>query len=194
MDDGVVGAGIGALAALDALALVDVGAAVFKVDGALGADLLTGAGKAVLAVLGDLVLVGGAGMAGVGDDVDQGRLVILLGHGGGVHALGDQVTAVAGAQAQTHGKAHALTGDGALEKGGFPVQGAVAGDDLVGQLVGGLVAVAGVGHPGHLDEDLFTDIRDQRGNSAHGKFLLCVFVIFWGENGCPTPLRGQYTI
>ena len=53
----MVGAGLGALAALDALVLVNEAAAVDEGNGPLGADLLAGSGQAVLAADGDLVLV-----------------------------------------------------------------------------------------------------------------------------------------
>ena len=167
MDDGVVRAGAGALAALDALVLVNVGLTVDEGDGAFGADLLAGHGQTVLAVLGDLVLVGGAGMAGIGDDVDQRGFVILLGDGGVVHALGDQHTVGCGTKTQTHSQADTLSGDGALQEHGVTVQGAVTGDDLVGQFFGTFVAVAGIGHPGNFGEDLLTDVGNQRRNASH---------------------------
>src|SRR5699024_8190642 len=55
LDDGVVLAGLGAAAALDALVLLDVALAVDVADGVLVADLLAGPGQAALAVLGDAV-------------------------------------------------------------------------------------------------------------------------------------------
>ena len=169
MDDRVIGAGGGAFAALDALVLVDLALAVDEADRAPGADLLAGGRQAVLAVLCHPVLVGGAGVASVGDDVDQRGLIVLLGDRGLVHALGQQVAGLDGPQVQTHGQAHPLTGDGTLQEHGFPVQGLVAGDDDVGKLVGVVVALAGVGHPGHLGEDFFTDIGDQRRDASHGR-------------------------
>ena len=42
MDDGMVGAGIGAFAAFDALTGINVASAVDEGDGPLGADLLAG--------------------------------------------------------------------------------------------------------------------------------------------------------
>src|SRR5699024_7711343 len=65
LDDGVVGAGVGAFAALDALVLVDDALAVFKGDSALGADLLAGPAQAALAQVADADLLGGAGVTGV---------------------------------------------------------------------------------------------------------------------------------
>ena len=156
-----------ALAALDALLRVNVAFAVDEGDRALGADLLAGGGQTVLAVLRHPVLVGGAGVAGIGNDVDQRRLVILLGNGGGIHALGHQTAGLDGADGQAHGEPYPLTRDGAFQENRLPVQGLVAGDDLEGQVLRSLVAVAAVCHAGDLGKYLFANIRDQRRNSSH---------------------------
>ena len=114
VDDGVVGAGAGALAALDALFRVNVALAVDEGDCALGTDPLAGSCQTVLAVLRHPVLVGGAGVTGVWNDVDEGRLVILLGDGGGIHALGHQAAGLDGADGQAHSQPHPFTRNGAL--------------------------------------------------------------------------------
>ena len=114
VDDGVVGAGTGALAALDALLRVNVAFAVDEGDRALGADPLAGSGQTVLAVLRHPVLVSRAGVAGIGNDIDERRLVILLGDGGGIHALGHQAAGLDGADGQAHSQPHPLTRNGAL--------------------------------------------------------------------------------
>ena len=88
VDNGVVGAGLGAFAAADALGRVDAALAVDEGDGLPGAHLLAGGGQTVLAHVRHPVPVGGAGVAGIGNDVHQGRLIVLLGDGGMVHALG----------------------------------------------------------------------------------------------------------
>ena len=141
--------------------------AVDEGDGALGADFLAGGGQAVLAALGDPVLVCRAGVAGVGDDIDERRFVVLLGNGGMVHAVGHQGTGLHGADAQAHCQAHALTGDGALQEHRFPVQGLVTGDDDVGQILGVGIITAGVSHPGDLGKDFFTNVRNQGRNTSH---------------------------
>ena len=171
VDNGVVGAGLGALAALDALAAVNEALAVDKADGIPGADLLAGGGQTVLAVLRDLVLVGGAGVAGIGDDVDQGGLVVLLGNGGMIHALGQQAAGLDGTDGQAHGKSYALTGNGPLQEHRFPVQGLVTGDNDVGQILGLGVVVAVVSHAGHFGENLFPDVCNQGRNTSHMKIL-----------------------
>jgi hypothetical protein len=49
------------------------------------------------------------------------------------------------------------------------VQGTVAGDDFVGQVIGGFDAVAGVGHTGYFGKDLFADISNQGRDASHKK-------------------------
>ena len=106
-------------------------------------------------------------MTGIGNNVNQRRLVILLGNGGGVHALGHQAAGLDGADGQTHGKPHPLSGDGAFQENRLPVQGLVAGDDLEGQILRPFISVAAVGHAGNFGKHLLTNIRDQRRNSSH---------------------------
>ena len=106
-------------------------------------------------------------MAGIGNDINERRLIVLLGNGGVVHTLGDQAPGLDGTDGQAHGKAHPLTGNGPLQENGFPVQRLVAGDDHIGQILRlGIVAV-GVGHSGHLGKDLLADVCDQGRNSSH---------------------------
>ena len=169
--DGVVRTGSGAFAALDAELLVDAALAVDKFDRALRAHALARGGEAALTQLVDTVLPRRAGVAGVGDDVDERRLVILLGDGGLIHALGQKRARLHGLEGQTHGQPHALAGDGALEKHGLAVQRALAGDDLEGDILH-IGVVAGVCHPGDLGEDFFSDLCDQRRDSAHDNLLL----------------------
>ena len=51
---------------------------VLKINGVLGAYLRARSGQAALALVGDDHLIVRAGMAGKLDDVDEGRLVVLL--------------------------------------------------------------------------------------------------------------------
>ena len=106
-------------------------------------------------------------MAGIRNDVNERRLIILLCDGSLVHTLGDQVTAIGRTQAQAHSKPHPLAGNGPLQEYRLPVQGTVSGDNHIGQLIGALIALAGIGHPGHLGKNFFSNIRDQRRNSSH---------------------------
>ena len=89
----MVRADLGALPAVNALLLVDVGLLVHKGDGTLGADLAAGVRKAALAHVGNAVDVVLAGVAGKLDDVDEGRLVVGL----GLCRLGEAVGELLGA-------------------------------------------------------------------------------------------------
>ena len=168
LDDGVIGAGVPALAALDALALVDAGpAGTVYVDGALGAGVLTVAGQAALAGIGDLVVGGGAGVAGVLDDVDQRRVVVFLGDSAFLHAFGQNGMLRHGAQGQAHGKADTLTHDGALQKDGIAVVAHLSWYDLIGQLLHTPVIAALVGQLGHLGKDALAHIGDGAFEISH---------------------------
>ena len=152
-DDGLVRAALLALAALDALGLVDVGLAMLEVHGLLGADGGAVVGKAALAGVGHLQMGGGAGVAGELDDVDQRRLIILLGDGALLHAIGNHIMLLHLAQGQAHSQADALAHDGALQEDGVTLIAHLAGDNLIGQLLHALDVVAAlVGHTGHLGE------------------------------------------
>ena len=71
--DGVVGALVEAPAAFDALVLVNVAMRVLvQINGILGAHIHAGMGQAALAAVRNPDLLGGAGIAGKGDDIDQG--------------------------------------------------------------------------------------------------------------------------
>ena len=89
-------------------------------------------------------------MAGVGNDVDEGGLVVLLGNGSLVHALGQQAPGLDGPDGQAHGQPDTLTGNGTLQEHGFPVQGLVAGNNHIWQVLSLGVVITGIGHPGHL--------------------------------------------
>ena len=96
-------------------------------------------------------------MAGVVDDVDEGRLVVLLCNGALVDALAEDGVVVDGPQGQSHGHPHPLAHDGPLQEDGLPVFGLLPGNDGVGQ---GLhpVIVPVVGQTGHLGKDFFPDL------------------------------------
>ena len=181
VDDGIVIAGLGAFAAPDALAGIDLALAVNEADGIPGTDLLAGGSQAVLAVLRHPILIGGAGMAGIGNNVDQRRLIIALGNGRLIHTLGHQASGLNGADGQAHGKPHPLTCNGSLQKYGFPMQGLIPGHDDVGQILCLGVVGTGIGHAGDLGKYLFTDVGDQGRDSSH----ICSSIM--GQNAffCP---------
>ena len=121
-------------------------------------------------------------MAGIGDDVDQRGLIVLLGNGGVVHALGQKGPGLDGADGQAHGKPDPFTGNGALQEHGLPVQGLVAGNDEEGQILGLGLVIAVVGHPSHFGKNFFADIRDEGRNSAQNGASLKVFCFIVTES------------
>ena len=156
-----------AFAAPDAQLGVNVAFAVDKAYRALGTDLLAGGRQTVLAALRHPVLVGGADVAGIGDNVDQRRFVVLLGDGGVIHALGHQAPGLDAADGKTHGQPHPLTGNGPLKENGLPVQWLIAGNDQKGQILGFGVVLAGIGEPGNLCEYFLSNVGDERRNPTH---------------------------
>ena len=179
LDDGVVGADVHAAAALDALLLVNGGAARLPGDGALGAHFHTGVGKAALAQVRDLHHLFGAAVAGELDDVDQGGIVVLVRNVGVLQARHHAVVLVHPAGGQADGQAHALFDDGPLQEDVLAQLAFFAGDDLIGDgahhVVGLLALDVGVGHPGDFGEYRPPDLDDGGINAseAHSKTLLC---------------------
>lgn len=119
--------------ALDALFLIDDALALDGADRALRADLLAGMGQAPLAGVGDTNLLGRAGVAGKGDDVDQRRIVVFGCNGALGDAVADRRMLRNGPDRQADGKAQPLRNDGALKEDIFTVFGNFTGNDLVGQ-------------------------------------------------------------
>ena len=154
LDDGIVGAGVGALAALDALGLINDRLALLEADGATGADFVAVVGQAALAALGDIVTVGGASVTGVGDDVHQGGIIVLFGNGALVDTIRQAGVLGDGTQRQAHGQTDTLTDDGALQEDGLTILGQLAGSDLVGQVLDTRVVAALIGQTSDLGEDL----------------------------------------
>ena len=158
--DRVIRAGRGAFAAFDALFLIDAALAVDEVNRALGTDALTRRGKTALAESCRLIPFRGTGVAGVGNDVDERRLIVLLGDGRVTHALAQHRPLLHGLERQSHCQPHALSRDGPLEKNGLAVARVDAGDDFIRNILH-LGIVSGVGHSGHLGKDLFSDVGDE---------------------------------
>ena len=157
LDDGLIGAGLLAAAALDAFGLIDAGPAMLQLDGALGAGLIAVLGQAPLTGLRHLVVGVRAGVTGVLDDVDQRWIVVFFGDGASLHAVGDHVLLRHVPQRQTHGQPDALTNDGPLQKNGFPIGPHLTGDDLIGQLLhAGAVVPTLISQLCHSSKDLLT--------------------------------------
>ena len=174
--DGAIGALVGALAALDALILVDDALALDQGNGVLGAHLHTGVGQAALAHIGHPDLLGGAGVTGVGDDIDQRGLVVFLRD----HAVlqlcirGRILTQVP--QGQADGQTDALGHYGALHQNVLAVLGHLARDDFVGQTADGLGIVAALkGHSGHLCKHLPPNVVDECVDTPHSYVSSFIF-------------------
>ena len=166
--DGVVGALAQAAAALDALGLVnDALAVAADGDGALGANVHAGVGEAALAVGRDADLLRRAGVAGEGDNVDEGRLVVFFGLCGLLDAVGGEAHLGGGAQGQAAGEAEALGDDGALKEDVVAVLGVLAGDDFVGQGVDAREVAALVGEAGDLCENLSSKVVNYAVYTSH---------------------------
>ena len=81
VDDGVVGADLGAQTAVDALGLVYHRVqVVLEGYSALGADVLTAVSKTAAADIGDRVAAGGALVAGYVDDLDNVGVIFVTAH------------------------------------------------------------------------------------------------------------------
>ena len=162
----MIGTGGSAFSTFDAGCLVDHTFSVDKLNRAFGADALAGGGQTALTEICDLIPLRRTGVTGIRNDVDERRFIILLRDGRVIHALGQQCAGLHGPEGQPHRQPYPFTRDRALEKYGFPVQWAVAGDDVVRNVLH-LCIVAGIGHPGDLSKDLFTNIGDQGRDAAH---------------------------
>ena len=120
---------------------------------------------------------GRAGVAGVLDNVDEGRIIVFLGNGALLHAVAQQAVLRYGAQRQTHGKADTLAHDGALQKDGLAHGGLFAGHDLIRQLFHpGIILV--ICHLRHLGKYALAGIGNAAGNVSHGVSFLWGFSAF----------------
>ena len=137
-----------------------MGFAIDMTDGVLGADLMAGLGQAALTVLRNAVLLGRAGVAGVVDDVDERRVVVLLRHGALRHAVGENRVLIHRAKGQPHGQPHPLPGDGPLQEDGLPVLGLLSGYDDIGQLLHPVIGPI-ISQAGHLSEYFLSDIGNR---------------------------------
>ena len=164
LDDGVVGADSGTAAALDALFLIDGGAAALPGDGLFGADFHTGVGQTALAQVRDLDQLLGAAVAGKLDHIHQRGIIILIGDGGILQAGDHTVVLVHAAGGQAHGQTDTLLNDGALQEDVLAQLAFLTGDDGVGdlahQVVGLLALDVGISHAGNLGKHLTADLND----------------------------------
>ena len=172
LDDGLIGAGVLALAALDAQVLVDDRLPSLRPDGALGTGVLAVPRQTALTGAGHLIVGGRTGVAGILDDVDQRRIVVFLRDGALLHAVGQQRMLRHRTQGQSHSQPDPLAHDGALQKDGFPLPPDLAGYDLIGQLLDPGVVAALVGQLRHLGKDALADIRHAALDVSHSFWFL----------------------
>ena len=169
----MVGALVEAAAALDALLLVDVAVLVLiQIDGVLGAHVHAGVGQAALAAVGDADLLGRAGIAGKGDDVDQGLFKILvIGRGRLLDVGADRSLLAGGLQAHAQSQPHPLLNDGPLQKYVVAVPRHLAGHDGIGDHVHPVQVSALIGQTGHLGKDIAADLVHSTVYASHYFFL-----------------------
>jgi len=152
--------------------------AVAEADGVLRADLLTGVGKAALTHSRNLDDLLRAGVAGKLDNIDQRRLVVLVGDDTVLQALAGGYALVQRAQGHAHGQTDALGDDGSLQKDAAAQGLFLTGNNLEGQLTHQLLVIGKlvdlIGHAGNLSEHLTTDIRYGCINASH---CYCSFLI-----------------
>ena len=158
--DGVVGALVEAPAAFDALVLVNVAMLVLvQINGILGAHIHARMGQAALAAVRNPDLLGGAGIAGKGDDIDQGLLkIFVVGRGRLLDTGADGRLLASGLQAHAKGQPHPLLDNGPLQKHVVAVAGHLSGNDGVGDHVHPLQIPALIGQAGLLCEYVAANI------------------------------------
>ena len=142
MRDGIVRADALALAAFDALGLIDHGFSVDDGNGALRADRRAGMRHASAAVVRDLIHIGRTRRARRGNDLHQRRFVIFVRNVASAKAAGKVHGLIFGPQRKAHRKAHALRTDGALAPDALAVQRFIARRDLVRDRLDGVFEFA----------------------------------------------------
>ena len=171
LDDGVVGAGAHAAAALDAQVLVNMAFAVAEADGLFGADFLAGMGQTALAHGRHLDELFGTLVAGELDDVDQRRLIKFVRHHAVFQVLSGGNTLIQRTEGKAHGQSNPLRNNGSFQENAAAKLTHFAGNDLVGQIADVLGVIrhltALVGHPGHFGKHLAADIGDRGINASH---------------------------
>ena len=134
LHNGVIGAGIHAASALDALVLVNEGPAVDNVHRILGAHFRALVGQASLALVGHDDLFFRAGVAGELDDVDQGIVIVFLGNGAFLDPVGQGTEFAHFTKRQTHAQTQALADDRPFQEDAVAVLGLGSREDFVRDL------------------------------------------------------------
>ena len=123
-----------------------------QIDGILGADVHAGVGNAALAAVGDADLLGRAGVAGIGDDIDQGLVEIFLIRSGILDIGADGGRGAVGVQIHAQSQLEPGGNNGPLQEHVMAMMGNLSGNDLVGDHVHLLIIIALIGQSGHFCE------------------------------------------
>jgi hypothetical protein len=138
-----------------------------QIDGVHRADVHAGVGNAALAAVGDANLLGRAGVAGIGDDVDQRLLEILL-VGGGLADHGAQgLLGALGIQIHAQCQTHAGGNHGTLLKHAVAVLCNFAGNQLIGDGVDPVQIVILIAQSGDFFKYVATDIVNNAMYASH---------------------------
>ena len=141
-----------------------------EINGVLGADVHAGVGDAALAAVRDTDLLGRAGIAGKGDDIDQGLFKILLVRGGLLDLGADGRLLTGGLQAHAQGQPDPLLHDGPLQKHVVAMSCHLAGDDLIGDHIHPVQISALIGKTGYLRKDIPADVIHRAVYTSHSPF------------------------
>ena len=146
---------------------------LIEINGVLGADVHAGVGDAALAAVRDADLLGRAGIAGEGNDIDQGLLEVLLVRGGLLDLGADRGLLTGGLQAHAQGQTDPLLHDGPLQKHVVAMLCHLAGNDLVGDHIHPVQIAALIGKTGYLGKDIPADIIHRAVYTSHSPFSSC---------------------
>ena len=143
-----------------------------QINGVLGADRHAGVGNAALAAVGNANLLGGAGITGKGDNIDQRLPEILLIRSrlpdAGAEGLRRTARIQIHAQSQPDSGGHHRP----LQKYVMPVVSHLSGNDLIGNHIHTGIIIPAVGQPGHLCKYAAANIVYRAVYTSHS-LLLC---------------------
>ena len=130
-------------------------------------------GNAALAAVRNADLLGGAGVAGIGDNVDQGLVEILLVRGGLLNLSTDGGRGAVWVQVHAQSQLEAGGNNRALQKHIVAVVGDLTGNQLIGDHIHLVIVVLAVSQPGDLCEYVAADIVHRAVYTSHIFFLPC---------------------
>ena len=129
--------------------------------------------QTALAGVRHLVMGIGAGVTGILDDVNQGRLVVFFSNGAFLYTVGQHALLCGRAQTETHGKTNALANDGTLQKNRLPQLAYLAGNNLIGELVNPAIVAAFISELCYLRKNPLAQICNPTVIISHFVSFLC---------------------